>query len=95
VLTLTRDVLLSQTVTTGNVSEAEEMVASVSSSSAFVQRLQAGGLSVAHVLLISCEPLDPAALPLRLRPSLFNVSQPVGGISARHSPCPLPWPASV
>lgn len=68
-----------QTVLNGNVSEAEAMVANVSSSADFVGRLQAGGLAVRHVLLISCEPLDPAALPVRLRPVPYNVTNPVQG----------------
>ncbi len=69
----------SQTITNGNVSEAEAMVARVASSRSLVQRLQAGGLAVVHVMLVSCEPLDPSALPVRLRPQIINFTLPGQG----------------
>lgn len=68
-----------QTIVSGNVSQAEDMVADMAESAAFRARLQQAGLGVAHVLLVSCEPLDPEELPVRLRPPRYNVSLPVQG----------------
>ena len=68
-----------QTIVNGNVSQAEDMVADMAESAAFRTRLQQAGLGVAHVLLVSCEPLDPEELPVRLRPPRYNVSLPVQG----------------
>ena len=68
-----------QTIVNGNVSEAEDMVAQMTSSSIFITRLQQAGLGVVHVLLVSCEPLDPEELPVRLRPLPYNVTFPMQG----------------
>ena len=68
-----------QTIVNGNVSQAEDMVADMAESATFRTRLQQAGLGVAHVLLVSCEPLDPEELPVRLRPPRYNVSLPVQG----------------
>ena len=37
-----------------------------------------------HVLLVSCEPLDPEELPVRLRPPPYNVTFPLQGGSLHH-----------
>ena len=68
-----------QTIVNGNVSQAEDMVADMAESATFRTRLQQAGLGVVHVLLVSCEPLDPEELPVRLRPPRYNVSLPVQG----------------
>ena len=68
-----------QTIVNGNVSQAEDMVADMAESATFLARLRQAGLGVAHVLLVSCEPLDPEELPVRLRPPKYNVSLPVQG----------------
>ena len=68
-----------QTITNGNVSEAEAMMAQVAASQQLVRRLQVGGLAVVHVMLVSCEPLDPSELPVRLRPQIINFTLPVQG----------------
>ena len=51
----------------------------MAASPAFTERLRSGGLAVAHVELVSCEPLDPGKLPVGLRPSPMNVSIPPAG----------------
>ncbi len=68
-----------QTIANGNVSKAEDMVSSMCTSSTFVTRLQQGGLAAVKVMLVSCEPLDPEELPVRLRPPLYNVTFPLQG----------------
>ena len=68
-----------QTIVNGNVSQAEDMVADMAESATFRARLQQAGLGVVNVLLVSCEPLDPEELPVRLRPPKYNVSLPVQG----------------
>ncbi|BDA50936.1 probable serine/threonine-protein kinase DDB_G0267514 at C-terminar half [Coccomyxa sp. Obi] len=81
-----------KTITNGNVSEAEAMLARVASSQALVDRLRLGGLAVVHVMLVSCEPLDPSALPVRLRPQIINFTIPIPdygvpvGASSQHFP---------
>ena len=54
-------------------------MARMTSSSIFITRLQQAGLGVVHVLLVSCEPLDPEELPVRLRPLPYNVTFPMQG----------------
>ena len=54
-------------------------MAQVASSQQLVRRLQAGGLAVVHVMLVSCEPIDPSQLPVRLRPQIINFTLPVQG----------------
>ncbi len=78
-----------QTIVNGNVSEAEDMVGRMTSSSTFITRLQQAGLGVVHVLLVSCEPLDPEELPVRLRPPPYNVTFPLQGGSLHH--CRYLW----
>ena len=68
-----------QTIVNGNVSQAEDMVADMATSATFLARLQQAGLGAVNVLLVSCEPLDPEELPVRLRPPKSNVSLPVQG----------------
>lgn len=68
-----------QTIVNGNVSEAEDMVANMAESHAFVAHLRQAGLGVATVLMVSCEPLDPEELPVRLRPPPNNVTFPIQG----------------
>lgn len=68
-----------QTIVNGNVSEAEDMLARMTQSSGFLTRLQQAGLGVVHILLVSCEPLDPEELPVRLRPPPYNVTFPITG----------------
>lgn len=63
-----------QTTSTANVSASEVLVAGMASSPTFLEHLRDGGLAVARVILVSCEPLDPSALPSRLRPPPFSVT---------------------
>ena len=74
-----------QTIVNGNVSEAEDLVQDMTSSPVFITRLQQAGLGVVHVLLVSCEPLDPEELPVRLRPPPFNVTFPLQGEPIHHA----------
>ena len=62
------------------------MVAQMTTSSIFITRLQQAGLGVVHVLLVSCEPLDPEELPVRLRPPPYNVTFPLQGKPLRCHP---------
>ncbi len=57
------------------------MLARVASSQELVDRLRSGGLAVVHVMLVSCEPLDPSALPVRLRPQIINFTIPIPGMT--------------
>ena len=70
---------LSLQLRANNLSAAEGLVTDMAASPAFVERLRAGGLAVAHVMLVSCEPLDPGKLPVGLRPSPLNVTIPPAG----------------
>lgn len=74
-----------QTIVNGNVSEAEDMLARMTQSSGFLTRLQQAGLGVVHILLVSCEPLDPEELPVRLRPPPYNVTFPITGALSPYS----------
>ena len=67
-------------------------MSSMCTSSTFVTRLQQGGLGVVKVLLVSCEPLDPEELPVRLRPPPYNVTFPLQGWCFTWSPSWLHQP---